>query len=452
MTRLRVTLRLRVASGFALLGLAVSLALGGWLYLASSDLEQRLIDEALGAELEDYQARLARNPKSLPPDTATIRGFVARPDGTGDPTPSALRDLPNGRHTLELDGVSYRVLMREHPEGKLVMLHNRTQVERREGRFALMLILGMTLTTLLSAAGGWWLAGRVIAPVRELAERVRGRDPAAEPMTAVDEVGDVLPHDEVGELAQTIEGHVLRLRAFVERERAFVSNASHELRTPLAVIQGAVEVLKADPRLDGRTHERLDRIARATRGMTDLTTALLMLAREGRAGPAPSCPVDRVLTEVVELHRPLLLHKPVVLECLVKAHPILAVERPLLAIALGNLLRNACTYTEQGQVTLTLEATEFRVDDTGPGIPPEELPCLFEQGPGCRRQARGEGIGLPLVKRIADHQGWGIRAENRPGGGASFRLEFLPGPGEAFRVRPHPDGPFPHLDAFLTPS
>lgn len=236
MIRLRVKLRLRVAAGFALLGLAVSLALGGWLYLASSDLEQRLIDEALGAELEDYQARLARNPKSLPPDTATIRGFVTRPDGAGDQTPPALRDLPNGRHTLDLDGVSYRVLRRERPDGDLVMLHNRTQVERREERFALMVILGMTLTTLLSAAGGWWLAGRVIAPVRELAERVRGRDPAAGPMTAVDDAADALPYDEVGELAQTIEGYVQRLRAFVERERAFVSNASHELRTPLAVI------------------------------------------------------------------------------------------------------------------------------------------------------------------------------------------------------------------------
>ena len=69
MKRLKPTLRLRVAAGFALLGLAVSLALGGWLYLSSRDLEQRLIDEALNAELEDYLARLSRNPHSLPPQT-----------------------------------------------------------------------------------------------------------------------------------------------------------------------------------------------------------------------------------------------------------------------------------------------------------------------------------------------------------------------------------------------
>ena len=110
MRKLRLTLRLRVAAGFALLGLVVSLALGGWLYVASRDLEQRLIDEALGAELEDYLARLSRNPQSLPPETATIRGYlVRRPEDPGAPgaeTPPELRDLPQGRHTLEVDGVT----------------------------------------------------------------------------------------------------------------------------------------------------------------------------------------------------------------------------------------------------------------------------------------------------------------------------------------------------------
>ncbi|MFZ0790905.1 MAG: hypothetical protein WAM94_14940, partial [Chromatiaceae bacterium] len=142
MPRLRPTLRLRVAAGFALLGLAVSLALGGWLYLASRDLEQRLIDEALDAELMDYRARLARNPHSLPPETATIRGFVLGPDTAAGAVPESLRDLPQGRYTLDVDGVSYRVVVREGPDITLLMLHNRTQLARREQRFALLLVVG----------------------------------------------------------------------------------------------------------------------------------------------------------------------------------------------------------------------------------------------------------------------------------------------------------------------
>jgi len=426
MTQLRLTLRLRVAAGFALLGLAVSLALGAWLYVASRDLEQRLIDEALGAELEDYLARLSRNPLSLPPETATIRGYLVRPSegpaAQGDVPPPELNDLPQGRYTLEVGGVSYRVAVHQGVDATLYMLHSRAQLALREQRLALMLILGMTLTALLSAAGGWWLAGRVTAPVRGLAERVRGRDPT-DPVPA--ESPD-LPNDEVGELARTIDGYLNRLRAFVERERTFVSSVSHELRTPLAVIQGAVEVIESDPGLDGRTQERVGRISRAARGMTDLTTALLVLAREGQGQTSPPtpCAVSEVLAECVELHRPLLRHKPVTLEYHVEAQPVLNVSRPLLSIALSNLLRNACTYTEQGEVGVTLSESEVRIDDTGPGIPPEDMDCLFGRDLRCRRTVRGEGIGLPLVKRIADGQGWSVTAESRAGQGASFRLRF----------------------------
>lgn len=426
-------MRLRVAAGFALLGLAVSLALGGWLLWASRDLEHRLIDEALGAELEDYLARLSRNPQSLPPQTATLRGYLVRPrQGVappGEQPPPGLADLPPGRHTLMVEGMSYRVAVHEGPGLRLYMLHSRAQLAERERRFALLLSIGVTLTALLSAAGGWWLAGRVTAPVRRLAERVRGRDPA-EPVAPL---GTDLPEDEVGELARTIDGYLRRLRAFVERERTFVGSVSHELRTPLAVIQGALEVLESDPSLTGRTRERLDRIARAARGMADLTAALLVLAREGRGQTSPPtpCAVDEVLSECVELTRPLLAHKPVTLTCSIEARPVLSVARPLLAIALGNLLRNACTYTDQGEVRITLTGREVRVEDTGPGIPAQEIDCLFSGDLGCPRTVRGEGIGLPLVKRIADDQGWRISAQSRAGEGTSFRLRFaeIQGPG-----------------------
>ncbi|CAK0746271.1 Histidine kinase [Gammaproteobacteria bacterium] len=422
MKNFRVPLRLRVAAGFSLLGVVVSLALGGWLHLASHNLEKRLIDDALNAELEDYQARLSRNPNSLPPDTATIRGYIRRPNVADDPIPEMLNDLAEGIYTLELDGVSYRVVMQKRAGMTLVMLHNRTLVVQHWERFSWILILGITLVALLSAAGGWWLAGRVIAPVQELAKRVRECDSSN--LGVIHPDSGQLPNDEVGELAQTIEGYVQRLRAFVERERAFVSNASHELRTPLAVIQGAVEVLQGDSRLDERTRARIDRIARATYGMTNLTTALLMLAREGRTNPPPACEVHTVLAEVVELHRPLLSHKPVVLECVVTAYPTLAVERSLLIIALGNLVRNACVYTERGSVTVTLDETQLRVDDTGPGIPHGNLSSLFEQTR--RHQVHGEGIGLPLVKRIAAHQGWRVAVESQVGKGSCFHLQFLP--------------------------
>jgi signal transduction histidine kinase len=418
------SLRLRVAGGFALLGLAVSLALGGWLHVASRDLADRLIDQALSAELEDYRARLSRNPSSLPPMTATLRGYVVRPEDAVPDVPDALLELPEGRFSLHLEGVAYRVAVRKESGRTLYMLHDRTQVDDREERFAVFLVVGIVLSTLLAAAGGWWLAGRVIAPVRQLAAQVRDRDAAdlSAPLSGR------LTSDEVGDLTRTFDRYLARLRAFVERERAFAADASHELRTPLAVIQGAVEVLEADDRLDQRTRDRVRRIGRASKGMADLIAALLTLSREsaGQARTPPACPVADVLREVVELHRPLLRHKPVAIDIEVAGEPRLAVERPLLAIALGNLVRNACAYTERGTITVRLDLAEVSVRDTGPGIPADELCCLFEHGDGGRRTVRGAGIGLPLVKRIADRQGWRVGVDSRPGQGATFRLQFHP--------------------------
>jgi signal transduction histidine kinase len=417
-------LRLRVTLGFALIGAAVACGVGGWLYLSFQGLDQRLIDEALSAELQDYRARLARNPRSLPPMTATMRGYLAAPGRSSD-VPKTLRGLPEGRFTRSVGGVTYRVAVQEVGGTTLFMLHRlhgRSETRRRQHWLLLFILGGTASIGLLSATWGWWLAGRVIAPVRELARRVRERRPEdlTTPLTAG------LARDEVGELALAFERYLARLRAFVERERAFAADASHELRTPLAVVQGAVEVLQGDPQLDSRARPRVERIARAARAMAELTTALLMLARERpRTGPPPAvCNAAEVLREVLEQHQGLLQSRPVTLELEVLGEPHLGVEQPLLGIAIGNLVRNAFTYTESGRVHITLRQEELIVEDTGPGVPAKDLRRLFEHSDKARRATRGAGVGLPLVKRIADRQGWSLSVENREEGGARFRLGF----------------------------
>ncbi len=422
MMPLKYRLRQRVAVGFAILGSTLAVGFGALVYFTSQGLDARLIDDALSAEVEDYRARLGRNPRSLPPTTATVRGYLVHQGGAGSELPEPLRNLPQGRHQVWVDGTSFRVAVVSGPDWTLYMLHDRSQLAKRDQRLIVLLLSGIAITGLLAAAWGWSLAGRVIAPVRELAERVRGQEPDQPPAPFAEQFAQ----DEVGELAHAFERYLTRMRAFIERERAFSADASHELRTPLAVIQGAVEVLLADRQLDERNRVRIERIGRAAHGMADLTATLLTLARErpGEGAVAGPCPVAEVVQEVVEQHQRLLRHKPVDYQLVLQGRPELAVARPLLAIAIGNLVRNAFTYTERGQVTITLTATDFSVADTGPGIPAEELCCLFEHSARARRASRGAGIGLPLVKRIADRQGWSIAVTSRTGEGAEFRLGF----------------------------
>lgn len=408
--------------GFALIGGSVSLALGSWVYITVRDLDQRLIDEALTAEIDDYRARLERNPASLPPMTATVRGYLVRGDRP-DSRPPELHGLPAGRSEVSVNGVPYYAAVVREDDMQLIMLHNRTQVERREHLLLLVLGSGILGTTLLAAGGGWWLAGRVIAPVRELARRVRERPPD----DLHSPFAEGLAHDEVAELAHAFERYLERLRAFVERERAFSADASHELRTPLAVIQGAVEILQGRTELDDRTRQQLERIERTVHGMSDLTATLLMLAREKRSDIAShsECQVSEVVQEVVKQHRHLLVPKPVSVSVEIRDPLTLDVERPLLAIAIGNLVRNAFTYTESGSICITLEGGVLSVADTGPGVPPQDLDCLFEHSERSRRATRGAGIGLPLVKRIADRRGWEVSVQNRTEAGTLFRLNLV---------------------------
>ena len=419
--RFKRSLRHRVGLAFALFGGLVSLLLAAVLSFSVRDMERHLLDEALTAELQDYMARRARNPHSLPPTAAGVRGYVVENVADAAALPPELRGLEHGRYSLDLAGARYRIAVEQRGATRFYLLYDQTHLKTRQHCFAGLLAGGVVLMSLLSAFGGIWLAGRVIAPVTELAGRVRALGP--DDLDA--SLAEDFSQDEVGELARAVEAYLARLRAFIDRERVFTADVSHELRTPLTVISGAVEVLLADPDLQETQRARLARIDRAVHDMAEISAALLILAREERTGGtrAAPCDVAEVLAEVVDRHRYLLHNKPVELELRVEDHPQLTVERTVLAILLGNLLRNAIAHTLQGRIIVRIAEGCVCVEDTGSGIAEEELPKIFQRyyrG----RDSGGAGIGLALVKRICDHYGWSIRADSTPGAGTRIRLAF----------------------------
>lgn len=419
-SNLRHSLRFRLAATFAWFGALVSLLLSMGLSFTAHNLGERLMDETLRAEIEDYIARRSRNPDSLPPATISVRGYVHVPGRVTADIPPELRSLSPGKYQLTLGNVPYRIAVVDKGEARYVMLFNEIRQRRREEQFLVYLAAGALIMTLVSAGIGWWLAGRVVSPVAELARRVGKARPEDETL----EVESGFSNDEIGELARVFGGYLKRMRAFIDRERAFTADVSHELRTPLAIVQGAVELMEDDPRLDERQKERIARIGRAAKEMIDLTSALLLMAREETSEE----PVERdwdvweVVRHTVETHRYLLSPKTSV-ELVCRSHPRLAAERTLLGIVVANLIRNAFAYTESGTVSISLEDDRLTVADTGPGIREEEIGRVFQRhfkGPA----STGAGIGLSLVKRICDRYGWQIRIESAEGRGTSAQLIF----------------------------
>ena len=410
-------LRFKLALTFVCFGALLSLLLTLGLSLAAHNLGERLMDETLHAELDDYIARRLRNPNSLPPATISVRGYVHIPGKHNANIPPGLAGLSPGKYQLTLDDTPYRVAVADRENERYIMLFNEQRQRRREKEFLAYLTAGALIMMLASAAIGWWLAGRVVAPVKELARRVELARPEDEHIPVASGLAD----DEIGALAHVFDGYLKRMRAFIERERAFTADVSHELRTPLAIVQGAVELLEDDPRLEQKQQQRIARIGRATQQMISLTSALLLMARE-KSAEEQACEVWDVVTEIVDTHRYLLNNKTKV-EVLHLDHPRVAAERTLLGIVIANLIRNAFTYTESGTVSITLDKTCLTVSDTGPGIHEEEIGKVFQRH--FRGAAStGSGIGLSLVKRICDRYGWKTVIESNQGQGTTARLFF----------------------------
>lgn len=416
--RQRRSLRFRVAFAFAAFGAVVSLLLAVGLYFAARGNGQRLIDETLRAELDDYMARRARNPSSLPPSATSLQGYVD--DGTPGrhAIPEPVRSLATGVHEIELNDEPYRVAVADRGGERFYILFNESRQQARERRFAAYLSLGALIMTLFSAGGGWWLASRVIAPVTDLAMRVRSLDASARP-----DLSSNQPHDEVGDLARAFDRYLVRLHGFIDRERAFTADVSHELRTPVASIQGAVEVMQEDEALRAAHGERIERILRGARHMTELIDALLLLAREESDARMPRERVDvgDIVKDSIERNRYLLrnLNTRVVLD--IRAALQLNVERVLLSVVVANLVRNAFSYTRAGEVRVILEPDRLLVSDTGIGIDSEDLDRVFHRY--YRGSAsQGAGIGLSIVKRICDRYGWSIAMESHVGQGTTAQL------------------------------
>ena len=416
----RIGLRHRVAFTFMLFGGIISLAMGVILYGWTISMEERLIDETLSIELESFINRYTLYDKTTPPSSVHIHGYVIT-EKTRDTIPEELHDLSVGPHHLTLNDKGFYVIASEKNHTQFLVLYDDEQIRHREQQYLGFLLSGVLLMTLLSAALGFWLARKVIAPVSSLAKQVS--DLGAEinqPLHTSD-----FANDEVGELANAVNRYRGLLSNFVERERSFTGDISHELRTPVAVIDGAKEVLLINRNLDQSQLKPLERIDRATNQMNRLISALLFLAREetDKGSSVKLCQVDEVLKQVVDEHRYLLDHKPVTFSLEIEQSLAISCDRVLLHVVLANLVRNAFSYTHQGNVVVRLQRDAVVIEDTGIGMGEDQLRQMFERHYS-NHEKEGHGIGLSLVKRICQRYAWTIQVQSRKNRGTSVQLHF----------------------------
>ena len=448
------TLRARLVLWTVLVNAVLLTLLSGVAWIVLRQLQSRQIDDVLQLSAAQLTASVdvTNGRLSVPSgDTAamTARGvFVWVLDGSNQVNatigraaslPAPALDVETMRDWQLGPGDSARLYRARLGEtgGSVVVGISLQPLVQSEQTFALALGIVAPLVLMLSAAGGFFLAGRALAPVSAITAQARRihHDNLSERLA----FGG--PHDEVHDLAQTFDDMLDRLQAGFEAERRFTADASHELRTPLSLLKAQISLALSHPR-DAETLTKMmavmnDDVDRMTR----LVQNLLALART--EAPLDAC-------QLVNLNDLLCAVMEQLQTIAGSRHVSFSVEEPWqsdatvmgdadqLARLFMNLLDNAIKYSGEGgkvQVLIAPAANASgagwatRITDSGAGISPEHLSHLFDRfyraDAARARHTGGAGLGLSIAQAIAKQHGGSITVESQPGHGSSFTV-WLP--------------------------
>jgi two-component system, OmpR family, sensor kinase len=413
------------------------------------------VDAALTQEVEEFRALMrGRNPSSgrldrifdayfsrnVPGEGETLiayldgRQYLAKSGGRGGaiapesrpPRWATLRSAERGDVGTPAGTVRYvavPVLGADDSQGVFVVASALSN-ERKEVEDAVRLAaLVLVVVLLVASALAWVVAGHVLAPLRGLSETARSIGE-----TDLTRRIAVSGRDEIAELSRTFNEMLDRVEQAFGTQRAFVSDASHELRTPITIVRGNIELLggEDDP------VEREETIALVTGEldrMSRFVDDLLLLAKAERRDFLRLADVELgALTDELLEKSAALGRRDWKLDS--RGEAVLVADRQRLTQAIMGLAQNAVQHTGEGdQIWLgsTVERGEARlwVRDSGPGVLAGDHERIFERfarAGASPRRAEGAGLGLAIVRAIAEAHGGRVALSSRPGAGAKFTV------------------------------
>jgi len=311
--------------------------------------------------------------------------------------------------------------------------------ENLEDIFADALKIAVLLSLLIAALFSYLSSKQIIKPLLDLKKAVETDHQNLTELTH-------LP-SEVGVLARAIDEKNNNLEQYLKREQLFTGDVSHELRTPLTIIMGASEVLASQLAHDSYLSEFTNRINTTAKETTEIISALLLLSRAPEKLDAPQTSINSIAINEAQRLNYLLKYKSVTCTIIAEQVYFTNVRPELLKMALGNLIKNAFQYTDDGEVIITIDSDKIVVTDTGLGIPESMMPLLYERferlehsktdgktdgktddnsstDKAFSNKVEGSGLGLSIVQRIMTHMDWELTHQANKTGGSSFSIYY----------------------------
>jgi heavy metal sensor kinase len=403
-------------------------------YLTATSLAQR-DQQIIRGKLGDYAAAYQRGGVRVLASTvrseqqvAPERLFVRVVDRGVE---AVVLSNPEGWDPSKLEIASARLA-----DGTLVQVGKSTEArDDLLSRFRATLGIVTLLIVVIALTGGWLATQSALFPIRRLSQAVQriirtGRTDARVPPVGT---GDALD-----ELTSLFNAMLDKIEGLVTSMRGALDNVSHDLRTPLTRLRGTAELaLGSPPDLDRYREALADCVEESDRVLVMLNT--LMDISEAESGTMQlqkeTVALPDVVARAVDLYRDVAEAKGVTLAVDAAEDVSVVADRTRLEQVAANLIDNAVKYTPPGgrvdvEVRRDSDAAILRVRDTGPGIPADELPRIFERlFRGDRSRAeRGLGLGLSLVRAIVEAHSGTVSVDSEPGTGSVFTVS-LPGGG-----------------------
>jgi two-component system sensor histidine kinase MprB len=328
-------------------------------------------------------------------------------------------------YTRTVNGTRTRVLTLILPTAKITVSHSLAEVDRNLEHLKWLLVFVSIAGIGAAALLGMFVSGRAMAPLRRLTE-------TTERIVATGDLSERTGRrgrDEISRLSTKLDELLAGLERSLRTQRQLVADASHELRTPIATLRANVGLLAHPGALaESERAELLGDIEEELESMTTLVGELVELAR----GEEPDLqPREFRLDELVQSTVERAARRAPDLRFHTRLEPTVVTGVPeRIERAVANLLDNASKWSPSGEaVDVTVRDATVEVRDRGPGIAPDDLPLIFDRfyRSESARGMPGAGLGLSIVKQIADAQGGSVTAEAAEDGGAVVRLRFHEG-------------------------
>jgi len=362
----------------------------------------------------------------------TLEDFVDKPfDPNALRTEAPIyRDVRSGNHHLRV--VTIPLMDGEHKIAVLQVAVRLDVIDQARMGLTNILAIIWLVSVLFTGNAAWLTLGQTLKPLEAITR-------TAEQINRADDLSRRLPYhgpedDEIGSLVRTFNQTLERLEALFTSQQRLLADVSHELRTPLTVIKGNVDLMRRMKSLD---EESLMSIDQEAGRLTRLVGGLLLLAQAESGKLALSMKqveLDLLVTEVFQ-------EMSILAGSRVRVHlneidqVYVTGDRDRLKQVFINLVANAIQYTPQGgEVFLSLEriGEQARIicRDTGPGIPAEDLPHIFErfyraEKSRTRGRTTGFGLGLSIANWIVERHGGRIEVDSKEGRGTTFAI-WLP--------------------------